>query len=87
MSKISGRLSREELKKERREKQRAEKELRGRSGSAPHSTLPNRKSDYNTVEAEIEGRLLCCNRSSGVFSGQAADFVETSFQNKRSGEI
>jgi hypothetical protein len=67
MSKINRRPGREELKKKRREKMGAEKELRERSGSASHGTLPNRKSGYETVEAEIEGRLDAVTGHAGYF--------------------
>ena len=70
MSKISRRPGREELKKQKKEKRQAEKELRERSGSAPHSTLPNRKSDYDTVEAEIEGRIDAVTGHLGYFQAK-----------------
>ena len=59
--------NREALKEQRRAKKQAEKELRERTGSSPHSTLPNRKSDYKTVEAEIEGRLDAVTGHLGYF--------------------
>lgn len=67
MSKISRRLSREALKKQKKARQNVQKELRERSGAAHHSTLPNRKSGYKTVEDEIEGRMDAVTAHLGYF--------------------
>lgn len=61
MSKVSSRPSREEIKKIRREKKKAEKALRARQKAeglkVPFKVaIPNRKCEYQTVEEEQEAR-------------------------------
>jgi len=61
MSKPSRRANREEIKKLKQERRKAEKELRRRQIAEgrvpiPQASIPNRKSQYETVEEEREAR-------------------------------
>lgn len=72
MSKVSRRPSREEIKKIRREKKKAEKALRARQEAEGlkgpvKAAIPNRKCAYKTVEEEQEARQTATTEQIRVF--------------------
>jgi len=72
MSKVSRRPSREEIKKIRREKKKAEKALRARQKAEGlkgplKAAIPNRKCAYKTVEEEQEARQTATTEQIRVF--------------------
>ena len=72
MSKPSRRPDREEIKKRKKEKKKAERELRMQQraeGLEPrsHTTTPNRKSEYESVEEEKDDRTLAVTEQVRLF--------------------